>query len=586
MKWTRSLSARRWRVAALGAALLALVMSVLPAAAAAPPKPQSAPEAKAPALPPSEAVRAVVEDEVPLTAAPSPAPAADTGGHGPQPPDGKWLKDTEGRDYFLDKLEKAGPFLRLDDKTVRTRWGIAIDVAKEDDKFFYYKVYKSDGSFYVPLVPKRTPEEEEKILATYTTDTPETHRLGFASFAKGLPTTGQWRNGFDIADMNGDGHLDIVHGPARKSLTYPAIFLGDGKGGWRRWSEAKYPRLPFDYGDAAVADFNGDGKQDLALGMHLRGLVAMLGDGKGNFTEWRQGLDLQFPGTGTDVSGFTSRTLAATDWNRDGRPDILALGEGPRLAVSGRDSVQATMATESYGTVVYLNQGDGTWVRKDQGTSSNELFGESITVADFNGDRRPDFATGTSSMGRRSLVNYSREDGAWNATEIELVRPQAYIRSVTGDDFDGNGLADLAVGYMSYELEAWRMGIDILYAQADGSWTRRPLVAREERAELSALDSGDLDGDGKRDLVALTSGGETWVFYGDGKGFFVREKDSGIPTFDGGCKGYYVQLADFDGDGRDEIVAGFAGENSPMFAPDRCLSGGALKAWQGVPAGK
>ena len=52
-------------------------------------------------------------------------------------------------------------------------------------------------------------------------------------FDAGLPHEGQWRNGFDIADMNGDGLLDIVHGPPRKGDRRPHVFLGDGKGNWR-----------------------------------------------------------------------------------------------------------------------------------------------------------------------------------------------------------------------------------------------------------------------------------------------------------------------------------------------------------------
>jgi hypothetical protein len=156
---------------------------------------------------------------------------------------------------------------------------------------------------------------------------------------------------------------------------------------------------------------------------------------------------------------------------------------------------------------------------------------------------------------------------------------------VTAADFNGDGLDDLAVGYMSYELSTWRTGIDILYAHADGTWTRQTLAAVEGRSLISALGHGDLDGDGKTDLVALTGEGQTWIFYGDGKGNFVRETNSGIPGFSGGCRGYHVQLADLDGDGKDEIVAAFAGENSPMFSPNLCSEGGAIQAWHAVPAG-
>jgi hypothetical protein len=138
---------------------------------------------------------------------------------------------------------------------------------------------------------------------------------------------------------------------------------------------------------------------------------------------------------------------------------------------------------------------------------------------------------------------------------------------------------------MSYEGEAWRNGIDVLYAHKDGTWTRRVLAAAEQRVEVSALAHGDLDGDGKLDLVALTGNGGIWVFHGDGKGFFTRETATGIPPFVGGCTGYYVRLADLDGDGKAEIVADFAGENSAMFDPDRCPSGGGVQAWRLAPAG-
>ena len=66
-----------------------------------------------------------------------------------------------------------------------------------------------------------------------------------------------------------------------------------------------------------------------------------------------------------------------------------------------------------------------------------------------------------------------------------------------------------------------------------------------------ALATGDLQGNGHKDLVALTAIGETLVFLSDGKGHFTRETTP-PPTYPGACRGAHVELADLDGDGRDE----------------------------------
>jgi len=513
------------------------------------------------------------------------APAAPTEPPRLEPPDGKWLVDDQGRQYFVVPVPRQeGLYRWLNDEHTKVRlpYGLSMDVVSYDDKTIYIKIYHLIDTPVPPPRLKRTPESLAKIAASYAFATPAAHRVTFAPFDNGLPTHGQWRNGFVIADMNGDGHPDIVHGVPRKGGTKPVIFLGDGKGSWKRWATT-FPAVPFDYGDVAVADLNGDGKLDLVVASHLRGITALLGDGKGNFTAWSQGIDFQVPGTGETKPGFSSRSIQAFDWNGDGKPDILAAGEGPRLAATREKGVGDAFNRGARGFRVYLNQGNGTWTAKGEDA---EVFGDAVAAGDFNGDGRADFAMGSSVMGYRAIVGYGQPDGSWKRADLDAVRPDAVVSALVAADFDGDGRTDLAVGYLSYEQGIWRTGIDILYSRPGDTWERRTLANEESRTGVFSLAVGDLDGDGARDLVALTGNGGSWIFLGDGKGWFVREDSTPVTAGDSECRGYHVALADLDGDGKDELVASFAGEGvSPTGVP-QCASGGSLRVWKAVKAVK
>ena len=501
---------------------------------------------------------------------------------GPQPPDGKWLVAEDGRRYFVEKIRKGyegRDYIWASEDTIRIMGGLTLDVVSEDEKTFSVKIYEVTGRPRPkPSPPPPTPEELERIALEYDPErlTPG-DRLEFVSFDEGLPRKGQWRNGFDVADMNGDGHMDIVFGAPRKGLRHPHVFLGDGEGKWKPWSEALYPELPYDYGDAKAADFDGDGHIDIALAMHLTGAVVLRSDGAGRFTPWSEGIGLAARGGGR-APAFSSRAATVADWNRDGRPDLLAMGEGMGKMAKQKGG---RMPPSSSGIVAFANQGDGTWQAQPVPA---RFFGDSIAAGDFNGDGREDVVTAANSIGARQILYLANEAGGWDPVQVEGVRPGAWVRTVAFARVDGDELDDVLVGYSNRAQDRiWRTGVDIIHGSREGSGVRRTLFSAETRAGVYGLDSGDLDGDGRLDVVALSGQGEAWIFLGGEEGAFVHEAVPELPKPVPGCAGYALRLADLDGDGRDEIVAGFAGERTGMkgiTGEPGCPGEGSLRAWK------
>ena len=133
--------------------------------------------------------------------------------------------------------------------------------------------------------------------------------------AAGSPVAaGHLPNDIAVADMNGDGHPDLVI--ANHQAPTIIILLGDGKGGFR-----PAPGSPFDVHSnphphaVAVADFDGDGKPEVATDSWGANQIEVLaGDGHGG---------IRLPGRYIAVGRRPYERLRTADFNRDGHADLV-----------------------------------------------------------------------------------------------------------------------------------------------------------------------------------------------------------------------------------------------------------------------
>ncbi|HVG34794.1 MAG TPA: FG-GAP-like repeat-containing protein [Pyrinomonadaceae bacterium] len=266
-----------------------------------------------------------------------------------------------------------------------------------------------------------------------------------------------------VADINRDGKLDIVGG----GTGFPSLYVMFGNGDGTFLAPVTNNEM-FENASFGLADFNGDGKLDLAVIKYLgrHNIAIMLGNGDGTFQSSNN-----YPLPPEDYV----TPIVTGDFTGDGKPDVV-------------------VGTPT-GVKMIVNNGDGTF-----GSIVNyplTLGQKFIVVGDLNNDGRPDLAVANYSACTVSVLLGTNSGTFGNAIVFAVKNTPSDIKI---GDFNGDGKPDLAVTHNFNSVSAF-------FGNGDGTFQNA--VTTTTGSDPSSLAPGDFNSDGKLDLLTTNRGNGT-----------------------------------------------------------------------------
>lgn len=262
----------------------------------------------------------------------------------------------------------------------------------------------------------------------------------------------------------------------------------------------------------SVSDFNRDGKMDMVADYDGDTVLVSLGDGLGGF----------YKSSVFNIGRVTSSEILCKDFNNDGKIDIVA---GINNFIS-------------YGISIILGDGSG-------GFSSPTFFKDqsqlvSLTSADYNGDGKLDIATANNSN-----ISIFFGNGLGSFLVVKTFNVGKIPLSITSSDFNGDGKMDLAtVNNTSNDMS-------LLLGNGSGGFTLAQSIVLYGRP-ISII-SADFNSDGKIDIATIEYYNIS-IMIGNGSGGFST------PVNYSNFRNDPIQdkaiCVDFNGDGKMDLIVG------------------------------
>jgi hypothetical protein len=345
-----------------------------------------------------------------------------------------------------------------------------------------------------------------------------------------------------LADVNGDGCLDALVSDLSEVVM---VGLGDCSG---NFGALRHVPMGGPATTVRVADVNGDGNLDLVTGSAMvqqfdysypvgTTVGVALGDGKGNFSAAR-----------VYMGASEESALAIGDFASNGRPSI----------------VTADVDTDT--VTVYRNDGNADFGAPEGIYTGKGIYGNvqpvlSYTFADLNGDGKPDLfqlGGGDAFYSMSSLNDGKVRFAPPILSSFGAAASQQYMGDYRLGDFRNTGHLDMVgIGVNVAYTSASQV---IFFQSGNGDGTFGPATMTLTPSSDGAMTTGDFNGDGKLDFVAV-NGVQTHTltpFFGNGDGTFR----AGTPvTFtDQNYDISRVFTGDFNRDGKSDVLV-FATSN-------------------------